>query len=192
MKDILDFYSHFFFVILLFFSCQSEKVETIKFKKSVTSIEELQKQSEQFNKKEVIEVIEGIHVAIGFGLANSILIEGENGNIIVDCTESNEVAEKVKVEFNKISTKPITAIIYTHNHTDHVFGAGVMAGNSQPDVYSHELTNYYIDRIVSIIRPVIGRRSYRMFGVHLDEKSRVNCGIGPFLDANEHTTRSLL
>ena len=35
-------------------------------------------------KREVIEVTEGVHVAVGFGLANSILLEGEDGVVIVD------------------------------------------------------------------------------------------------------------
>ena len=148
--------------------------------------------SNEFNKPEIIEVTSGIHVAIGFGLANSILIEGENGNIIVDCLESDDVAQKVKAEFNKISNKPIKAIIYTHNHADHIFGAGAMAGEDNPDIYSHELTNYYIDRLLNIVQPVIGRRSMRMFGTRLDAASHINCGIGPKLDSQDETNRSIL
>ena len=140
----------------------------------------------------MIKVTEGVHVAVGFGLANSILIEGENGNIIVDCMESNETAEKVKAEFEKINNKPTKAIIYTHNHADHIFGAGVFVGDDNPDIYSHALTNYYIDRLLNVVRPIIGKRSYRMFGNKLDEDSHINCGIGLKLDADDNTNRSLV
>ena len=34
--------------------------------------------------KEVVEVTDGVHVAVGFGLANSIMLEGDDGIIIVD------------------------------------------------------------------------------------------------------------
>ena len=173
------------------FSCQTKK-EKIFFEKSIDSVEELINHSKEFNTPEIIKVTEGIYVAVGFGLANSILIEGENGNIIVDCMESNEAANKVKTEFRKINEKPVRAIIYTHNHADHIFGASAMAGDDNPDIYSHELTNYYIDRLLNVVRPVIEKRSYRMFGNQLDAESHINCGIGPFLDAQENTSRSLL
>ena len=35
-----------------------------------------------------------IHFAIGFGIANSIMVEGENGNIIIDAADSVYEAEK--------------------------------------------------------------------------------------------------
>ena len=35
-------------------------------------------------KKEVIEVTEGVHVAVGYALANAILVEGKESNIIID------------------------------------------------------------------------------------------------------------
>ncbi len=181
----------FFLLLLLFLSCQSEK-KTVTFKKTVASVEELVNHSKEFDTPQVIQVTEGVHVAIGFGLANSILIEGDNGNIIVDCLESNEVAEKVKAAFDKISSKPVKALIYTHNHADHIFGAGVMAGEDQPDIYSHELTNYYIDRLLNVVQPTIARRSMRMFGTFLEEGNHINCGIGPSLDAKANTTRSIL
>ena len=187
----MKFHINLLFCLLFLFSCQTKK-ENSTFKKPVSSVQDLKKHSEEFITPEVIEVIKGVHVAIGFGLANSILIEGENGNIIVDCMESNEAAEKVKAEFNKISSQPIKALIYTHNHADHIFGAGTMAGKDNPEIYSHELTNYYIDRLLNVVRPIIGERSARMFGTSLDDDTHVNCGIGPRLDANENTTRSLL
>jgi len=66
-----------------------------------------------------------VYVAIGFALANSIMIIGDNGVVIVDVTESLEAAAEIYEAFRTITTKPITDIIYTHNHADHVNGAQV-------------------------------------------------------------------
>ena len=183
--------SFIFLFILIVFSCK-EKKQRVAFEKEISSVEELINHSKEFETPQVIKVTEGVHVAVGFGLANSILIEGENGNIIVDCMESNEAAQRVKLEFEKINNKPTKAIIYTHNHADHIFGAGIFIGNDNPEIYSHELTNYYIDRLLNVVRPVIGRRSYRMFGNMIDEANHINCGIGPKLDIDENTNRSLV
>jgi len=136
--------------------------------------------SKQF-RPQVITVVPGVHVAVGFGLANSILIEGDDGVIIVDTLESNTNARIVKQKFNTISNKPVKAIISTHNHAGHIFGATGMAGDDHPEVISHATTPALIAKIMSLLRPVISRRSLRPFGVHIDPKTRLNCGIGPSL-----------
>ena len=109
--------------------------------------------------KEVVEVTDGVHVAGGFGLANSIMLEGDDGIIIVDTMESADEARTVLAEFRKITDKPVKAIIYTHNHTDHVFGAAGFAEGKDIPVYAHESTSYYINRVVNQIRPIITARS---------------------------------
>ena len=157
----------------------------------VGSNPDLAAHTEEF-KQEVIEVTDGVYVAVGFGLANSILLEGDDGVIIVDTMESVEAAAPVKAEFNKITSKPVKAIIYTHNHADHIFGAKTFAGADNPDVYSHESTIYYINRILNVIRPTIYKRSMRQFGCFLPEGGLVNAGIGPCLVVDETTTPALI
>ena len=168
--------------LFFFVSCKEENHKT-SFEKELSINSSLQKHSEEF-KKEVIKVKENIYVAIGFGLANSIMIVGDNGIIIVDVMESGETAKEVLEEFRKITNKPLKAIIYTHNHADHVFGSTGMVGDEQVDVYAHELTPYYLDRVVSVTRPITELRGFRMFGVYLDDEALVNCGIGPKLNIN--------
>ena len=141
--------------------------------------------------KKGVEKVKGtnnIYVAIGFGLANSIMIEGKDGLIIVDTMESREAATNVLSEFRKITQKPIRAIIYTHNHADHIFGAEVFAAEGNPEVYAHETTLYYINRILNKMRPSIGIRSMRMFGNFLDKEGLVNAGIGPHLSIGPEST----
>ena len=86
--------------------------------------EKLRAHSSEF-RREVIEVTSGVWVAVGFSDANSVLIEGESGSIVVDTTSDAEDAKAVKAEFAKLSTAPVRAIIYTHSHPDHTGGGGV-------------------------------------------------------------------
>lgn len=137
--------------------------------------------SDEF-KKEVIEVTDGIHVAVGFALANAILIEGENSNIIIDTTGTIETAQEVKEIFDDISPNPIESIIYTHNHADHTYGATVFAEESDPEIYAHSSTEEYLSRVIGILRPIISSRSNRMFGNALPKERVENNGIGPFLE----------
>ena len=165
----------FFFII---FSCS--ETTPIEAAKSPTP-DELIAHTAEF-KKEVIEVTEGVHVAIGYALANAILVEGENSNIIIDTTGTIETAREVKALFDAINSNPIEAIIYTHNHGDHTYGATVFAEDSNPDIYAHDSTEEYLSRVIGIIRPIISARSNRMFGNSLPRSEVENNGIGPFLE----------
>ncbi|TXS92897.1 MBL fold metallo-hydrolase [Parahaliea maris] len=135
----------------------------------------------QLFRKGVEKVTDGVYVAIGYGLANSIMLEGDDGIVIVDTMETAEEAQAVLAAFREITDKPVKALIYTHNHTDHVFGAAGFTGGKQVPVYAHESTSYYINRVVNQIRPIISTRSMRMFGTHLPPGERINDGIGPHL-----------
>ena len=171
----------FLFIIPLFliiFSCS--ETTPIEAAKSPTP-DELIAHTAEF-KKEVIEVTEGVHVAIGYALANAILVEGENSNIIIDTTGTVETAREVKALFDAINSNPIEAIIYTHNHGDHTYGATVFAEDSNPDIYAHDSTEEYLSRVIGIIRPIISARSNRMFGNSLPRSEVENNGIGPFLE----------
>lgn len=142
---------------------------------------DLQAHSEVFEKG-VVQVTPNVHVAIGYGLANSIMIDGDNGLIIVDTMETTEEAEEVLAAFREITDKPVSAIIYTHNHADHVFGASVFAAaGEEVAIYAHDTTQYYINRVINTLRPILTTRAMRMFGSHLDHDHLVNAGIGPFL-----------
>ena len=152
-------------------------------KKTIANVQaagSLKEHTKHFERK-VYKVADNIYSAVGFGLANSIMIEGDDGLIIVDTMESLQEAREVLGEFRKISAKPIKAIIYTHNHTDHIFGAQVFAEGGKPEVFAHETLDYYVNRLVSKMKPIIGNRSMRMFGNFLDKEGLENDGIGPFL-----------
>lgn len=137
----------------------------------------------QIFRKGVERVTEGVYVAIGYSLANSILLEGDDGVVIVDTLESRGRAEEVLAAFRTITDKPVRAVILTHNHADHVFGGQVFTGGDPGiPVYAHASTSAEIDRVVSVINDATYVRSMRMFGQLLHESGAANAGIGPGLD----------
>lgn len=154
---------------------------------ALTSPEGLHAHSALFE-REVIRVTERVHVAVGFGLANSIMIEGDDGLIIIDTMESVEAATEVLTAFRALSDKPVAAIIYTHNHADHVFGAAAFAEGGEVPVYAHDTTAFHINQVVNIVQPIISTRSMRMFGNHLDDAGLVNAGIGKALRLSPQST----
>lgn len=141
---------------------------------------DLARHSEEFTRR-IEKVTDGVYVAIGYGLANSIMLEGSDGIIIVDTMETVEEGQGVLAAFREITDKPVKAIIYTHNHADHVMGARAFSDDPDLPVYAHASTADYIDRILNVLRPVITVRSMRMFGNYLDQAGLVNAGIGPRL-----------
>jgi hypothetical protein len=149
------------FALLVLSGCGKPAVEVVDI--DVEQQMSLAEHTQEF-RKEVIKVTDGVWVAVGYGLANSIMLEGDDGLVIVDTMETLEEAEEVKRAFRKISEKPIKAIIYTHNHADHVFGSSAFSEGNDIDVYAHDTTSFYIDRVVNVIRPIVSTRGARMFG----------------------------
>jgi len=134
--------------------------------------EKLRAHSNEF-RREVINVTDGVWVAVGFSNANSVLIEGEGGSVVVDTTSHVEDAKHVKAEFNQVSTTPVRAIIYTHSHPDHTGGASVFAGNDHPEIITHRL---FVDRVPDVGRA--GRDGGDQFGSTLPDALYINAGTG--------------
>lgn len=184
-KALTSLYCALVSVWLCMPGCEKDRKKA-KFK-NLSTVEGLYKHSLEFTKR-VEKVCDGIYVAIGFGLANSIMIEGDDGIIIVDTLESMESARAVYRAFETITKKPVAAIIYTHYHPDHVFGAEAFTDHRKIPVYAHESTSALIDKVVSVIRPVITKRSMRMFGCFLPDDAIVNAGIGMRLNIDKNST----
>ena len=157
-----------------------------------SEVEKLIQHSKEFDRQVLSYDTPGgaIHFAIGFGIANSIMVEGKEGNIIIDASDSVFEAEKIYSLFNKKNSNPIKAIIYTHNHGDHTFGTAFYVNNQdeRPQIIAHEDTDYYVQRIMGILNPIITERSNRMFGTLLSEEDLINVGIGPSLNVAKSPT----
>src|SRR5262249_57452793 len=99
--------------------------------------EKLRAESNEF-RKDVIRVTDGVYVAVGYSASNVILVQGNNGSIIVDTSTDPVAARAIRTAFGNLVNVPVRAIIYTHSHPDHTGGARVFAGNDNPEIYSHQ------------------------------------------------------
>ena len=184
-------YYIFTIILALLLGCSNSDTEIIDI--PITSdVEDLIEHSKEFEQQVLSFDTPGgkIHFAIGFGIANSIMVEGEEGNIIIDAADSVYEAEKIYSLFRQKNSNPIKAVIYTHNHGDHTFGAAyyLTTQDEKPRIISHEDTDYYVQRIMGILNPIITSRSTRMFGTTLSEKDLINVGIGPRLNVSKSPT----
>jgi alkyl sulfatase BDS1-like metallo-beta-lactamase superfamily hydrolase len=146
--------------------------------------------SREFEKR-IYPVAEGVYSAVGFGAANSILLKGRDGVIIIDTMESNEEGRAVMEEFRKITPLPVKALIYTHFHADHINGAAVLVQEGT-EIYAHETLDGLVNRFNGETSTIIGARSMRMYGNYLDKKEVPNIGIGPFLGIDSQSTLGYL
>lgn len=72
------------------------------------------------------QVTDRLFVAVGYALGNSILVRAPEGLIVVDTTETVTGARNIIDDFRKIEPNaPVKAIIYTHQHIDHIAGTQV-------------------------------------------------------------------
>ena len=173
-------------ICILSLSCSKTDSVSSPVIEKTSEVEKLFKHSEEFTQA-IYSYENGIHAAVGYGIANSYLIEGNGLNIIIDATDSTFQAEKVYTEFNAINSNPIAAIIYTHNHGDHTLGAKYFVDQQDetPLVIAHDSTAKSVEKIFGILNPIISLRSSRMFGTALPEEEVVNVGIGPYLSVGK-------
>ncbi|MBL8172429.1 MAG: MBL fold metallo-hydrolase [Acidobacteria bacterium] len=136
--------------------------------------------------QQIYRVTDNVYSAVGFGGANVTMIVGRDGVIIVDTMESVDAAKNILAEFRKLTDKPVKAIVYTHNHTDHTMGVkaftteeDVKAG--KVDIYAHETMMNTVISNASVIAPILGLRSAYSFGVMLETgpEGKINQGLGP-------------
>ena len=141
---------------------------------------ELAQHTAHFEKK-IYHVTGNVYSAVGYSLGNSIMIEGDNGVIILDTLSSVEAARQAREDFRKITPKPVVAVIYTHFHPDHVHGVKAFVDSPGIEIYAHEslLDNYVTQG--ALIGPILGVRSSYSFGAGMtaEERQGMNFGLGP-------------
>lgn len=133
--------------------------------------EKLRSHSNEF-RKEVIRVTDGVYVAVGYSASNVILIQGDDGAIIVDTATDPNDARAIKAAFGDQLTAPVRAIIYTHSHPDHTGGASVFAAGDKPAIYSHQR---FLETTPDMGRA--NRDGGDQFGMTLPESMFINAGV---------------
>lgn len=138
---------------------------------AVPAREQLLAQSAQF-RPEVIQVADGVFVAVGYAASNVVLVQGDGGSIIVDTATDPVAARQIVDAFGARLRRPVRAIIYTHSHPDHTGGARVFAGDDAPDIYSHA---QFLGTAPDAGRA--GRDGADQFGTSLPASQFINAGV---------------
>ena len=151
-----------------------------------------------------------IYVGVGYGLANSIFIEDESGEIvIIDTTENSSVMEEIYRDVLKNMVKhgasgknrKVKKVIFTHHHPDHIMGLPIIKKyceenfnqnfEEEVEIIAHTTFMANQDRVAMNIRGTYSRGAGQ-FGNYLPEQYQVNSGLGPKLIVNEDMVISFL
>ena len=162
---------------------------------------DLKKHSKLFSKKKIlrIEGTSNVYVAIGYAIANCIILDGnDDGLVIIDVTESVQAGQEVLADFRALykNHKPVAGIIYTHFHTDHTGGTDAFRTKDNFDkcqIWGHVSTGPRMSQFNTIMGPIAFLRGAKQFGTYLEKEHGTleNCGIGPFLRQSNDDQMSL-
>lgn len=134
--------------------------------------------------KEIRKVTDNVHVAIGYAIANCIMVIAPEGLIIVDVTETVNASKEIFDDFRNISSKPIKAIIYTHYHHDHIMGAKTFVEDptNPPEIWADIKLLETIEKFQTHAFAIRYVRATRQFGNFVND---TNGGLGNKLDQGE-------
>jgi quinoprotein relay system zinc metallohydrolase 2 len=93
------------------------------------------------------EIAPGVHVHAGEvaepspanlgDVANLVIVVGEEAVAVIDAGGSRGIGERVVATVRALTDRPIAAVVLTHMHPDHVFGATALA-DAGAEVIGHE------------------------------------------------------
>ena len=135
----------------------------------------------------LFKVRDGIWQVRGFDLSNMTIIAGNTGWIIVDPLTTSEVAAAALALVNeKLGSRPVVGVIYTHSHGDHFGGSAAVvsiadaAGRKVPVIAPAGFMAEAISENI-IAGPAMSRRADYMFGWLLPRSAigHVSSGLGP-------------
>ncbi len=90
------------------------------------------------------KLADGVWVIGGYSIANTTVIEGNDGLIVYDTGDTKEEAEHIRTAIKKISNKPVKVIIYSHSH--YALGAGALVDNPEDVmVIGHPMLNETVE-----------------------------------------------
>lgn len=92
-------------------------------------------------------------------MVNTVAIIGDKGVVLVDTGFSDEVGRLIKNAVGKLTRKPVTHVINTHHHGDHVLGNSEFKG---AEILSTEYCRDSVDKTgwnwIGILEQMVGRK----------------------------------
>ena len=150
---------------------------------SIPINDDLEKFNERFLKPELVQLAPGVYAARNYSYSNFSFIEGKSGWILVDTGWFEPGFAKALEAIKRISDKPVSAIILTHNHEDHTGGGGLAVESAVPNVPIYAVANFDRQREYDAgpMRLLIQKRNFAQTGLALDELkgARRGVSVGP-------------
>ena len=134
----------------------------------------------------LFQVTDRIHQIRGFDISNMTVIEGDRGLIVIDPLVSTEVARAaLELYTQHRGRRPVSAVIYSHSHTDHY--GGVRGVVDERDVSAGKVEVWAPDRFMEevvseavLAGTAMVRRAQFQFGATLPRgpRAQVDAGLG--------------
>jgi len=129
----------------------------------------------------VEQVTDGVFLAIGFDVANTIVVVTDAGNVVVDPGMSPARARVVRAAIGEHAPGKTAAIVYTHSHIDHIGGASAWADEGTEVWATAAFADHFIKQY-SVYRDVEQARGMRQFGAHVGDESLPCSALGRRID----------
>ena len=143
----------------------------------------------------LFKVTDRIYQVRGYDLSNITFVQGDTGWIVFDPLITPETARAaLELANEKLGTRPVVAVVYSHSHVDHYGGVRGLA--SDADFASGKIqviapegfTEHAVSENV-IAGNAMSRRAVFMYGLVLprNERGSVNGGLGQTVSAGTPT-----
>lgn len=122
-------------------------------------------------------ITDRVLVAVGFDLANTILIRTDAGHVIVDAGMSPARAALAREALLAAAPGEVVALIYTHSHIDHVGGASAWLAPGAEVWATDAFADHFLKQY-GAFRRAETRRGAAQFGAHVAEDSLPCSALG--------------
>jgi alkyl sulfatase BDS1-like metallo-beta-lactamase superfamily hydrolase len=128
----------------------------------------------------LFKITDGVWQVRGFDPGNMLIISGETGWIIVDPLMSTQTAAAaLKLVNDNLGKRPVSAILYGHNHADHYGGVrAVVTPGTNPTIYAPEHFISTLSAESVIAGSAMARRAAYQFGITLKPGEQGYAGSG--------------
>jgi len=138
----------------------------------------LEKHCSLIGEPRIERISEHVWAAIGYDLANTVLIHTEEGNVIVDTLMSPRRGEAAKRDLLAAAPPgPVKAVIYTHSHIDHIGGTSLWMDDN-PRIWATDGFIAHLFKQYQVFLPIETIRGRRQFGDHASREDLPCNGIG--------------
>jgi len=80
----------------------------------------------RFRPPRLVELARGVHVAQGFDFGDIGFVSTDEGIVAIDAGTTEETARAALQALRRVTSRPITDVILTHAHWDHIGGLGAL------------------------------------------------------------------